>query len=91
MFWLWSPKYSLQRLSETRLGRSKMDKTAKKEEGKSKRLPSKLNEAVKKRRGILGTFTTCLKLEDVKTAQKVGGEGFSNPCEMKLKSKLNGF
>ena len=37
----------------------------------------------------MGAFRIYLKLEDVKTAQKVGGEGFSNRPKMKLKTKLN--
>jgi hypothetical protein len=43
----------------------------------------------KKEGGILRASRTCLKLEDVKTPEKVGGEGHLIPSKMKLKSKLN--
>jgi len=42
-------------------------------------------------KGIWELFRTSLKLKDVKTRQKVGGEGYSNRPKVKLKSKLNGL
>jgi hypothetical protein len=40
--------------------------------------------------GLLGgAFGICLKLEDSKTRENVGGEEAAIPSKMKLKSKLN--